>query len=397
MKSIVSSIAASSLLAALAMAQPPRYTITDLGAVGGAPGQPFFLTNSGLVSGATNAPDGTEHAVIWYQGLKASIGTPGLGGPNSVAFANNERSQVVGEAETSIKDPNGEDFCGFKAMGLPSSGNRCLPFLWQNGVMTALPTLGGNNGFANMINNRGEVAGSAENTAPDSTCAAPQIFQFKPAVWDQGAIKELSTYAGDPDGIAYAINDNGQVVGGSGDCAPFSPISLVNLFPFHALLWQTGTMTDLGSLGGTGHGNGIVAVDLNNKGQVVGNSDLPGDTNFHAFLWTETTGMQDLGTLPWDVNSAAISINDAGEMVGLSLDAKFNPRAFFWQNGVMTDLNALIPGGSPLFLLTGCSINSRGEIIGIAVEKSTGDVHGYLGPRATVQPLARAFRLPHKV
>jgi probable HAF family extracellular repeat protein len=137
-------------------------------------------------------------------------------------------------------------------------------------------------------------------------------------------------------------------------------------------------MTDLGSLGGTGHGNGIVAVDLNNKGQVVGNSDLPGDTNFHAFLWTETTGMQDLGTLPGDVNSAAISINDAGEMVGLSLDAKFNPRAFFWQNGVMTDLNALIPGGSPLFLLTGCSINSRGEIIGIAVEKSTGDVHGYL-------------------
>jgi probable HAF family extracellular repeat protein len=88
--------------------------------------------------------------------------------------------------------------------------------------------------------------------------------------------------------------------------------------------------------------------------------------------------MQDLGTLPGDVNSGAIGINDAGEVVGVSLDASFNPRAFVAQSGVMTDLNTLIPADSPLFLITACSINSRGEIIGIAVEKSTGDIHGYL-------------------
>ncbi|MGA7409262.1 MAG: hypothetical protein WBW33_02190, partial [Bryobacteraceae bacterium] len=277
-------------------------------------------------------------------------------------------------------DPKGEDFCGFAALGLPSSVTSCLPFLWQNGVMNPLPTLGGNNGAANQINNRGEAAGMAENDITDTACPStgPQKLGFKPVVWRNGKVQELPTYPGDPDGNAVAINDHGQVAGGSGDCTAFSPISLTNLQPLHALLWEDGKATDLGNLGGTGHGNGIEAVNLNNHGQVVGNSDLTGDANFHAFLWTRETGMFDLGTLPGDANSAANGINDAGDVVGVSLDASFNPRAFLRQNDAMTDLNTLIPADSPLFLITACSINSDGEIIGIAVEKSTGNVHGYL-------------------
>src|ERR1700694_1608630 len=101
MKSIVTSIAASSLLAALAIAEPTRserqrYTITDLGPVGPTPGQPYFITNNGLVSGAAATPNGTMHAVLWHRGLKIDIGTTGLGGPNSVAFGVNERGQAVG-------------------------------------------------------------------------------------------------------------------------------------------------------------------------------------------------------------------------------------------------------------------------------------------------------------
>jgi probable HAF family extracellular repeat protein len=61
---------------------------------------------------------------------------------------------------------------------------------------------------------------------------------------------------------------------------------------------------------------------------VVGWSDTKGDTNFHAFLWTRGTGMQDLGTVGTDVNSLAIGINDNGVVVGASLDVNFNPRAF---------------------------------------------------------------------
>ena len=350
-----------------------QYTITDLGTLdGGTFSQPFFIDRYGLVSGSASLPDGTQNAVLWLNGQMKDIGAPGLGGPNSIAFVDDESSRAVGEAETSTSDPNGEDFCGF------GTHLTCLPFLWQAGGMIQLPTLGGNNGVAQAISNRGEVAGFAENSTPDPGCPAPQVLHFKPVVWEKGLIHKLPTFGGDPDGVAQQINDNGEVVGGSGTCAAFNANFLYNLVPVHALLWEKGKATNLGNLGGeTGQAGGNIAYDINNQGQVVGNSDLPGDTTFDAFLWTRKTGMQDLGTLSGDVASVSISINDAGSVVGASLDANFDPRAFLWEKGVMTDLNTLIAGDSPLYLLTGCSINSRGEITGLGLT-STGETHTYL-------------------
>jgi len=104
---------------------------------------------------------------------------------------------------------------------------------------------------------------------------------------------------------------------------------------------------------------------------------LPGDANFHAFRWAKEAGIEDLGTLTGDANSVAAGINDTGEIVGTSLDANFDPHPYIWQNGVMTGLNSLIPANSPLSLLLACSINSSGEIVGLAVT-SAGEVHGYL-------------------
>jgi probable HAF family extracellular repeat protein len=350
-----------------------HYTITDLGTLdGGTFSQPFSINRYGLVSGSSNLADGNQHATLWLEKLKVDIGAPGLGGPNSIAFGDNERFQSAGEAETSTSDPNDEDFCGF------GTHLTCSPFLWQNGEMIQLPTLGGNNGVAMAISDRGEVAGFAENSTPDTGCPAPQVLHFMPVVWKNGAIHKLPTFGGDPDGVAQQINDNGEVVGGSGTCATFNVNFLYNLVPVHALLWEKGKVTDLGNLGGkTGQAGGNIAYDINNQGQVVGNSDLRGDKTFHAFLWTRKTGMQDLGTLPGDVASFSISINDAGSAVGGSLDAKFNPRAFLWEQGVMTDLNTRIAGHSPLYLLTGCSINSRGEITGLGMT-GTGQIHTYL-------------------
>jgi probable HAF family extracellular repeat protein len=121
----------------------------------------------------------------------------------------------------------------------------------------------------------------------------------------------------------------------------------------------------------------IFAWGINNRGQVIGVSDLAGDATFHAFLWTRATGMDDLCTLSGDVASSASGMNDEGEVVGLSLDANFNGRAFLWRRGTMTDLNTLIPANSPLFLLSACSINCRGEITGLGVTRS-GELHTYL-------------------
>ena len=394
MKWILTLIAASSLLATLAIAQTPSYNVTDLGTVGPT-GLAYFITNNGLISG-TATFSGTERSVLWYQGRRGDIGAPGLGGQNSASFSANEMGQAVGIAETSTKDPNGEDFCGFKALGLPSKGTTCLPFVWQYAVTIPLPTLGGNNGEANMINKHGTVAGFAENTKLDSACPAPQKLQFKPVIWVNGEIQELPTSSGDREGVAEGINDNGQVVGASGTCAAFNPLTSLNLVPLHALLWETGTVTDLGNLGGTGLGGGNIAYDINNQGHVVGQSNTRGNASVHAFLWTSRTGMQDLGTLPGDANSAAISINDNGDLVGASLDAKFNPRAFLRQNGTMTDLNTLIPTNSTLYLLLAYSINSSGQIVGLAVT-SSGALHAFLatptdlssnGTDAVVTPLS---------
>ncbi len=374
MKTILASIAAGSLLAALAMAAPPQrsYTVTDLGAVGNPPGQPYFVTNNGMVSGAATAANGAMHAVFWYKGQKIDIGAPGLGGPNSTALGVNERGQFVGEAESSA--PNSEDFCGFNAYGFPSD-TACLPFLWQNGVMTKLPTLGGANGIANTINNRGDVVGNAENDTKDPGCP---VFQFKPVIWENGKIQPLPTYAGDPVGAALAINDNGQAVGISGPCSAFNPNLGLYLVDAHALLWENGVVTDLGSLGGpAGTFGGNHACAINNKGQVVGHSDLTGDTTFHAYVWTRETGMKDLETLPGDFASLALGINDKGEIVGASLSATFSERAVLWENDVMTDLNTLIPANSALYLQQAESINASGQIVGFGVT-SAGAVHGFL-------------------
>lgn len=127
---------------------------------------------------------------------------------------------------------------------------------------------------------------------------------------------------------------------------------------------QEGIPTDLGNLGGVLN---TAPTAINSRGQVVGNSDLVGDFSFHTFLWTKDSGIRDLGTLPGDTFSSAFGINDKGDVVGGSCDVNFNCRAFLWQNGTMTDLNALVtPGSTPLFLWFGNDINSRGEIAAYA-------------------------------
>ena len=80
------------------------------------------------------------------------IGNPGLGG-NSMAFGVNERGHAVGEAEDTAADlSTTEDFCGFESMGYSSSPTPCVPFIWKEGRMVPLKTLGGVNGVANRIN-----------------------------------------------------------------------------------------------------------------------------------------------------------------------------------------------------------------------------------------------------
>jgi uncharacterized membrane protein len=382
MRSILISFAAGGLLATLAVAaNPPHYTVIDLGPVGGSPGAAYFITDDGLIAGGAATSGGTMHAALWYWNFKIDIGSPGLKGPNSLAYSVNEFGQVVGQAETQV--PNKEDFCGFNAYGF-SSFTQCLPFVWQYGAMTALPTLGGANGYAYGINNRGEVAGLAENGKKDPNPACP-VSQFEPVIWNNGVAHELPTALGDSDGVAAAINDNGQVSGASGTCASsFNLNSGLYLVENHAMLWDSdGTPHDLGNLGGGVGPAGNHACALNNRGQVVGHSSpaAPYNTTFYGFLWNKEAGMQPLYPLGGDrsLASLALGINDVGDVVGASLGAS-GPTAVLWEEGasIPVNLNGLVADNpSELTLLIAYHINSGGEIVGLAVT-STGATHGFL-------------------
>jgi len=82
-------------------------------------------------------------------------------------------------------------------------------------------------------------------------------------------------------------------------------------------------------------------------------------------------------------------------VVGASLDANFNPRSFVWENGVMTDLNTLIPANSALYLLLAESINSSGEIIGLTFDSTDNQAHGFLATPVHGEVDTTAGRLPH--
>jgi probable HAF family extracellular repeat protein len=324
-------------------------------------------------------PNTTEHATVWRNGHITDLGT--LGGPNSsigfVARPNNT-GLISGNAQTATLDPNNEGWAGNLSCApngtIPCSGSQyeIQAFVWKNGVMRALPTLGGNNALGFGVgNDRGQLVGVAENATQQPSCPKPSPqLDWEPVVWgpNYGAIHELPLYSGDLIGAASAINDKGDVVGGSGPasgiCVPLSFGALE-----HALLWHGKSMINLGKdgspLGGTYDNLGTA---INDRGQVVGWSDVTGDMTTHAFLWQNGV-VTDLGTLPGDAggSSYAYGINDRGQVVGDSCGVNGSCRAVLWQNGTITDLNSMISQGSsslPLALAEG--INSRGEIVGVA-------------------------------
>ena len=277
-----------------------RYAIKVLDTLGGTQGEAWGLNNRGLVAGPSTLPGDTAlDAFLWSKGVITDLGS--LGGPISLTFTKpNERGEDVGYSNTSTLDPNGEDFCNGLGTFLI-----CLPFVWKKGVMTALPTLGGTNGQALGINNRGQIVGQAET--PNVDPCSPFALQVEAVVWRDHQIEQVLPPLGGTVAVANAINDNGDAVGLSG-CITGN---------VYAVLWQHGTPINLGTLGGV---FGNIPFAINNRGQVIGQSDLPGDTLHHGFLWQNGV-MTDLGGLPGLPTTQADDINNQGQVVGVAQDA----------------------------------------------------------------------------
>lgn len=280
----------------------PRYTITNLGTLGGIASQAFGISNDGQVVGMSYLPGGAQHAFRWQDGTMHDLGT--LGSNESVAYGVNKAGQVVGMSR------------------LANLTRRA--FLWQNGAMQDLG--GGGDALAYDINDAGQVVGEATFVDDEGNHAF---------LWQNGTMQDLGASLGGPISQAFGINKTGQVVGSAYDATNAS----------HAFYWD-GTMHDMGA-------GWSQAQSINASAQVVGGSSTMGA----AFLW-QNGSAQSLG---W--NGFAYDINDSGQVVGEDPSSGAY-HAVLWENGQVKDLNTLIPANSGWVLYSARSINTRGQIVG---------------------------------
>jgi probable HAF family extracellular repeat protein len=264
---------------------PPSYQWVSLPLPRGATGYATAIANNGQVVGwvVLNSDQTCPcHAFSWQDTVMQDLGT--LGGRISIAVDVNEIGQIVGYSQT-------EPF-GVHA------------FLWENGAMTDLGTLAGGDTRAVRANNAGQIIGWSAD--------APSFL------WQAGVMQPLPL-------SAAAINARGQIAG----WATTDPAKR------RAAVWQGGTLTDLGTLGG----DESWATAINNNGAVAGASRTASG-ELHAFLWSNGQ-MRDLGVPPGSVAAEAVAVNEKGQVSGTATGADGYPRGFFWEKGIMQDIGTL--------------------------------------------------------
>lgn len=342
-----------------AMAAPlAPYRITDLGTLGGAESNAWGLNASGQVVGWSHTTDYPFTRAFRWTPTKPN-GTTGtmidlgsLGG-NSFGWGINDLGHVSG-------------FSYF-------AGNVAVRAFLYDGTMHDLGPPGGDNTFGHGINSSGQLV-EGLNRAFLWTPTTPNAAT--------GTMIDLGTLGG-AGSYAWGINDSGQVAGNS---------STAGGTETHAFLWTpttpngtSGTMHDLGTLGGTLS----YALSINDSGQLAGHSETTGNTGRHAFLWTPSTPnaatgtMIDLGTLggtpgTYQYGSFAYAINSSGQVAGFSYTTgDFDQHAFLYtSSGGMADLNSLIDPLSGWKLNVARAINDAGQIAGVGY--INGQVRAYL-------------------
>lgn len=295
-------------------------TIIDIGTPGSV-SRAYGMNDVGQVVGYYADPGQPSHAFVWDTGSLVDLGTPGGNqGGNPWASGINVGEQIAcnsggqayrwsqgqwlsvgslgGGSQANGIDLQGE-VTGFAYL---TPGGTYHAFVYRQGSMVDLGTLGGANSVANRINDLGEVVGRSD------VAGVTHAFVYR-----NGAMNDLGTLGG-THSEANDIDSTGAVIAGWAD----TPVAR------HASLYSNGHMTDLGSFGGASE-----AAAVNDLGQVVGWSDDSLGVR-HAFLY-DNGSMIDLNTLVsgsgWTLERA-MDINNLGQIVGWGRNPAGEEHAF---------------------------------------------------------------------
>jgi probable HAF family extracellular repeat protein len=301
------------------------------------------------------------HAFVWQNGSLTDLGSL-PGNNNSASTWISANGTVVGYSENGEIDPSVPDLPEFSAV------------MWRDGEIKTLGSLPGGSyeSSAVSVNNRGQVAGVATNLVPDSNSLAfynPYLWFFvtygyetRAFIWDEKhGMQDLGTLGSGTDAEATQINERGQVIGNSyTSSAPGACVTLFGPIPLAmgAFIWDTNRgMVDLGGFGGTC----TTAAGINEGGQVVGVSSIAGDGYARAFRW-ENGSLRDLGGSLGGNNTGAIAISENGEAAGFAyLHGETQLHATLWRHvGQMTDLGTV--GTDPCSIAFG--LNDKGQVVG---------------------------------
>jgi uncharacterized repeat protein (TIGR01451 family) len=298
------------------------YTVTDVGTLGGEWSDAQGINEAGDIAGTASRSTAGSAAYRWKGGLMTGINS--FGGLSSQGLAISDDGWVVGSAQRS------------------DSWSEAM--WWAGADPHPMGTLGGPWSEAYAINDAHQIVGRSAD-------ATGQVEAF---LWEAGTMYALGSLGPNTFSDAYGINNSGVIVGESGTADGFT----------HAFKVVDGIMIDLGTP--SPNFAGSFARDINDAGTIVGGVWVENSYAVHPFVLT-ADGAWDVVT---EITGFAEGINEDGAVVG-NFFGSHPERAFVYENGVVTDLNTLIPAGSGWELSVAYDINDRGQIVGVGSRDGT--------------------------